>query len=286
MDMYQHDSATMFQFVLRGELRGDSVQDLEHAWTTAKSVLEAKELVVDVFGITNANPSGVDLLSRMRGSGAQLTAALPRKSEEWGSCLTQVIALAQARWGGPPGPRRTPSSALLGGRPGGRPRARAPAPHGFTHVGYLSQADTPIRGIPPSLGYSGGSAKRLAPHTRAACAPKVCLSGFRNLRREAWQSARIQLPSVPLQAKTTRTSAFFEPGRLSTSKSILAAAGSQAAVAEACGQAAQRGAMALLDLQKPDWHPLRPKSPERLESRYCITPWRQKTIGRLWRASV
>jgi ABC-type transporter Mla MlaB component len=82
MDMYQHDSATVFQFVLRGELGGDSVQDLEHAWTTAKSILEGKELVVDVSGITNADPSGVDLLSRMRESGARLTAALPPESEE------------------------------------------------------------------------------------------------------------------------------------------------------------------------------------------------------------
>jgi ABC-type transporter Mla MlaB component len=82
MDMYQHDSATMFQFVLRGELIGDRVQNLEHAWKTAKSILAGKELVVDISGLTNADPSGVDLLSRMRKSGARLTAALPPESEE------------------------------------------------------------------------------------------------------------------------------------------------------------------------------------------------------------
>ena len=81
MDMYQHDSATRFQFVLRGELIGDRVQDLEHAWKTAKSILAGKELVVDIAGLTNADPSCVDLLSRMRESGARLSAALPPESE-------------------------------------------------------------------------------------------------------------------------------------------------------------------------------------------------------------
>jgi ABC-type transporter Mla MlaB component len=82
MDMYQHDSATMFQFVLQGDLIGDQVLELQHAWTTAKSILAGKELVVDISGMTNADPSGVDLLSRMRESGACLTAALPPASEE------------------------------------------------------------------------------------------------------------------------------------------------------------------------------------------------------------
>jgi squalene-hopene/tetraprenyl-beta-curcumene cyclase len=50
------------------------------------------------------------------------------------------------------------------------------------------------------------------------------------------------------------SSAFFEPGDLSTGKIIPAATASQSAVAEACGEAALRGAIALLDLQKPDGH--------------------------------
>jgi hypothetical protein len=83
MDMYQHYGPTMFQFVLRGELSGDGVRNLEHAWNTAKSILAGKELVVDISGITNADPLGVDLLSRMRESGARLTAALPPESEEF-----------------------------------------------------------------------------------------------------------------------------------------------------------------------------------------------------------
>jgi ABC-type transporter Mla MlaB component len=82
MEMYQHDSATMFRFVLRGGLYGDGAQELERAWTTARSILEGKELVVDVSGITNVDPSGVDLLSRMRESGARLAAGLPPESQE------------------------------------------------------------------------------------------------------------------------------------------------------------------------------------------------------------
>jgi ABC-type transporter Mla MlaB component len=81
MEMYQHDSVTMFRFVLRGELAGVQVRELEHAWTAERSVLAAKELVVDISGITNADSSGIDLLSRMRESGARLTAALPPASE-------------------------------------------------------------------------------------------------------------------------------------------------------------------------------------------------------------
>jgi len=63
-------------------LTGDQVRELECAWTTAKSTLAGKELVVDISGIKNADLSGVDLLTRMRESGARLTAALPPASEE------------------------------------------------------------------------------------------------------------------------------------------------------------------------------------------------------------
>jgi squalene-hopene/tetraprenyl-beta-curcumene cyclase len=47
------------------------------------------------------------------------------------------------------------------------------------------------------------------------------------------------------------SSAFFEPDHLSTRTNIPTKA-SRTAVAEACGEAARRGATALLDLQKPD----------------------------------
>lgn len=80
MDMYLHDSATVFRFVLRGEFRGDRVEELEHAWTTARSILGTKELVVDISGITKTDAAGEELLSRMRESGARLKAAVPAES--------------------------------------------------------------------------------------------------------------------------------------------------------------------------------------------------------------
>ena len=39
MKMLQHDSATMFRFVLQGELTADRVREFEHAWTAARSIL-------------------------------------------------------------------------------------------------------------------------------------------------------------------------------------------------------------------------------------------------------
>lgn len=97
MDIYQHDRATMFQFVLRGELSGERVPELEHAWTTANSILAGKELVVDVSGVAGADPSGVDLLRRMRAAGAHLTATLPPESGEFLQSLGVPMAAAGGR---------------------------------------------------------------------------------------------------------------------------------------------------------------------------------------------
>ena len=83
LEMYQHDSATSFQFVLRGELAAESVEYLEHAWATAASTLGGKELVVELSGLTAADPNGLNLLSRMRESGARLAAARPPVSPEF-----------------------------------------------------------------------------------------------------------------------------------------------------------------------------------------------------------
>ncbi|PYT24664.1 MAG: hypothetical protein DMG57_27900 [Acidobacteria bacterium] len=83
MQMFQHDSATIFWFVLQGDLTGDGVQELQHAWTTARLILGTKALVVDISGITNADAAGVELLSRKRETGARLNATLPPESAEF-----------------------------------------------------------------------------------------------------------------------------------------------------------------------------------------------------------
>ncbi len=82
MEIYQHDNAGMFRFVLCGELAGASVQELEHAWRTASPVTKNKEVVVDVAGLRSASDAGMELLLRMRASGARLAAAGAPKSQE------------------------------------------------------------------------------------------------------------------------------------------------------------------------------------------------------------
>ena len=111
--LYLHDRAASFRFVLRGDLSGDAVQNLDHAWNTAKPTLAGRELVVDVTGIASADSGGIELLWRMRESGARLVAApqpgseevlralglpvaaLPRRSES--SWAVRILGLAAVR---------------------------------------------------------------------------------------------------------------------------------------------------------------------------------------------
>src|SRR5690242_3766588 len=83
MRMYLNDSVKSFEFVLHGELTGDAVPSLEQAWTTATSILNGKEVFVDVSALTTADAGGIELLCRMTGSGARLRAARPPQSEEF-----------------------------------------------------------------------------------------------------------------------------------------------------------------------------------------------------------
>ncbi len=77
MEMYQHDSSSEFRFVLRGSLEGPWVQELEHAWITAASILKGKELVIDGSGLTGIDENGLKLLSRIRDAGGRFTADSP-----------------------------------------------------------------------------------------------------------------------------------------------------------------------------------------------------------------
>ncbi|MCE5310933.1 MAG: hypothetical protein LLG20_25100 [Acidobacteriales bacterium] len=71
--MYQHDSSSVFRMVLRGSLKGLWVNELEHAWMTAASILKGKELVIDISGLTGIDNSGLKLLSRIQDAGGRLT---------------------------------------------------------------------------------------------------------------------------------------------------------------------------------------------------------------------
>ena len=100
MQMYLNDSVKTFEFVLQGELTGNSVQSLEYAWITATSILNGKEVLVDVSALTAADAQGIELLDRMTGSGARLRAALPPHSEEFLRSLG-VLVVAPPRRGSP-----------------------------------------------------------------------------------------------------------------------------------------------------------------------------------------
>jgi hypothetical protein len=56
-------------------LHGEAVKQLQNAWTTAKSILAGKILHIDLSGLTHADVTGLDLLSRMHESGARLAGA-------------------------------------------------------------------------------------------------------------------------------------------------------------------------------------------------------------------
>ncbi len=108
MEMYLHDSATIFRFVLVGELRGVGVQDLEQAWITVQSILNGKEVVIDVTGLTDADEFGVGLLLRLKESGARLTRKVPTKSAQ----VLRSLGLSV-----PPGPERSRRGVLQFWRP-------------------------------------------------------------------------------------------------------------------------------------------------------------------------
>jgi ABC-type transporter Mla MlaB component len=101
MQMYLKDSASTFEFVLRGELTGDAVEGLEHAWITATSILHGKDVLIDVSALTDADSEGVALLYRMTGSGARLRAAQPPHSPEFLRSLGVLVA-APPRYGSRP----------------------------------------------------------------------------------------------------------------------------------------------------------------------------------------
>jgi hypothetical protein len=103
MQMYLNDSVKTFEFVLQGELAGDAVRSLEHAWITATSILDGKEVFVDVSHLTAADAEGIELLDRITASGARLRAAPQPHSEEFLRSLGVVVGAPLRRgrrpWG-------------------------------------------------------------------------------------------------------------------------------------------------------------------------------------------
>ena len=99
MQMYLNDSVKTFEFVLQGELAGDAVRSLEHAWITATSILDGKDVFVDVSALTAADSKGIELLDRITASGARLRAALQPHSEDFLRSLGFAVAALPRRGG-------------------------------------------------------------------------------------------------------------------------------------------------------------------------------------------
>jgi ABC-type transporter Mla MlaB component len=93
MDMYQHDSADTFRFVLKGKLAKIEAQQFQCALETAASILDGKDLIIEVSGITKVDAAGVELLTRMRESGAQIIAARVPKSQDLVPFLDKPLAV-------------------------------------------------------------------------------------------------------------------------------------------------------------------------------------------------
>jgi len=89
IDIYQHDSPETFRIVLKGDLSEAGTQQLRGAWETAKSILNRKELVLEVSDVSAVHPAGVDLLSRMRESGFRISATRRMNCED----LNQLLHL-------------------------------------------------------------------------------------------------------------------------------------------------------------------------------------------------
>ena len=83
MKMYQHRFALRADLFFTGTWSANKLQELEHAWTTAKSILGGKELVVDVSGVAYPGKVGIGPPGSRAGFGARLTAPLPPGTEEF-----------------------------------------------------------------------------------------------------------------------------------------------------------------------------------------------------------
>jgi len=94
MSVYQHDGLDNFRFVLLGDLKGTCVSELDHAWTTATSVLEGKDLVMDISAVTGADSAGLELLRRMRESGVRMTSTAPPAAPDLARSLGVAVAPA------------------------------------------------------------------------------------------------------------------------------------------------------------------------------------------------
>lgn len=95
MAIYQHDLASAFRLQILGALRDGTVTELERCWVTARSIMDGKELVVDLRGLTESDEAARALLDRMQAAGARIeTARTPTGS---GPICSRLQALWRRR---------------------------------------------------------------------------------------------------------------------------------------------------------------------------------------------
>lgn len=75
LQVYLHDGVSALTFVLAGTLDHTTTLELEHSWTTARSILRGRPLRVDLARLSSVDPAGTELLARMSQDGAQLLTA-------------------------------------------------------------------------------------------------------------------------------------------------------------------------------------------------------------------
>lgn len=97
MDVYQHDGPRTFRFVVKGALVDTSAKQLECAWKTAQSILRDKTVSIDISEVTVADCAALDLLMRMRASGARILAASPPQCKEVVRLLDHSAAESDGR---------------------------------------------------------------------------------------------------------------------------------------------------------------------------------------------
>ncbi len=75
LDTYIHDGARALCFRLAGELVEPDAAGLEQAWKTAASMLDGRELVVDLTGVERVDKDGERVLRALGEQGARFVTA-------------------------------------------------------------------------------------------------------------------------------------------------------------------------------------------------------------------
>jgi anti-anti-sigma regulatory factor len=77
LDIYLHDGSQSLTFQLAGKLADPGAAELAQSWTTAASILNGKQLVVDLTKVTEIDASGEHVLDLLGKRGARFITASP-----------------------------------------------------------------------------------------------------------------------------------------------------------------------------------------------------------------